>query len=83
MGDTHRGHWLRPYPLNLLTPPFPSGEHSQSWLCREGEGQCDSPGIVLFGDTFREPLWDFSSWLFPGWPEQGRAPVVEAHGDVW
>lgn len=22
-------------PLNLFAPPFPSGEHSESWLCRE------------------------------------------------
>lgn len=70
-GGTHRRHWLRSYPLNMLTPPFPPGEHSESWLCRED----------FFGDTLSELLWDFSSGSFPGWPEQGWVSVIEAQGD--
>lgn len=55
----------------MLTPPFPPGEHSESWLCRED----------FFGDTLSELLWDFSSGSFPGWPEQGWVSVIEAQGD--
>lgn len=42
-------------PLNLFAPPFPSGEHSESWLCREAVQRAQASlgtHLVSYSGTF-------------------------------